>query len=192
MISVALSASSRPLTRGFFLGFREIDLRPPLTMTADAAGVVIPELGVAASTSFAGSSSDATSSCDCRHQCANFAILDMFYIPYTSFAASSSSCQMHSVHLSFLQALALLSLRYAALRFRWLSLSFSDRGPGHAQHDGVLHVRLPIFINEQTVQANSAGHVRRNHLHSIPITLRRISIRRRPGRFDASPRTKVC
>lgn len=53
---------------GFFLGFREFDLRRPLTATSGAAEASASALGLAASISSAISSSDATSSCDCRGQ----------------------------------------------------------------------------------------------------------------------------
>ena len=59
----------RLLTIGFFLGFRELDLRRPLTVISGVADTPTSALGVATSSSFAASSSDATSSCDCERQC---------------------------------------------------------------------------------------------------------------------------
>lgn len=63
-----------PLTIGLFLGFRVADLRLPLTVTATDAVVSSPAMEVTASISSTGSSSDATSSCDWRRQCVEFAL----------------------------------------------------------------------------------------------------------------------
>ena len=54
---------------GFFLGFRVVDLRLPLTAIARTTGVSSSAIGAAASTLSAGSPSEATSSSDCKGQC---------------------------------------------------------------------------------------------------------------------------
>ena len=93
------SSSGRLLTMGFFLGFREVDLRRPLTVISAFAGVPTSVGGVAATTSSDASSSDATSSCDCKHQCCSQGA-QMIYLPCTSCAAFVSSYRMHLLHLS--------------------------------------------------------------------------------------------
>lgn len=81
-------------TIGFFLGFREPDLRLPFTVTAGAAGVAISVSCVAASPSSAGSSSDATSSCDCKRQHNNLALLSSsaYHVLLSRFPFPLSRC----------------------------------------------------------------------------------------------------
>ena len=81
-------------TRGFFLGFREVDLCLPLTATVGAAGVAISASCVAASSSPAGSSSDATSSCDCKRQHVDLAIhgLSAYHVLLSRFPSPFARC----------------------------------------------------------------------------------------------------
>lgn len=70
------------LTIGFFLGFREADFRRPLTVISGVADTPTSALGVATSSSFTASSSDATSSCDCERQCRFCDILHYVHTMY--------------------------------------------------------------------------------------------------------------